>query len=183
VTFDSAGQLPTASLPLEINIASWTPLDDFGVPNGATVQPLAIDLSGSTQFGSDFAVNVARQDGYTTGQLRSVEVGDSGVVFARFTNGQSRALGQVALTDFPNTMGLQAMGNTTWAETFASGQPILGAPGTSGLGIVQSGALEDSNVEVTEQLVEMIIAQRDFQANAQVIQTEDAITQSVINLR
>jgi flagellar hook protein FlgE len=183
VTFDGSGQLPAALLPLEVDIAAWTPLDELGNPNGADVQPITTDLSGSTQFGSDFSVNVARQDGFTTGQLSSVEVGDSGVVFARFTNGQSRALGQVALTDFPNTMGLQAMGNTTWAETFASGQPLLGAPGTSGLGIVQSGALEDSNVEVTEQLVEMIIAQRDFQANAQVIQTEDAITQAVINLR
>ncbi len=183
LTFDSAGQIPAASLPLQVNVAAWTPLDALGNPNGATVQPLTLDLSSSTQFGSDFAVNSATQDGFTTGQLRSVEVGDTGVVFARFTNGQSRALGQVALSSFPNTNGLQPLGNTNWAETFASGQPTLGAPGTSGLGIVQSGALEDSNVEVTEQLVEMIVAQRDFQANAQVIQTEDAITQTVINLR
>ncbi|MDJ0877682.1 MAG: flagellar hook protein FlgE [Halieaceae bacterium] len=183
VTFDDSGQLPAASLPLQINIAGWTPLDPLGNPNGAAVQPLVIDLSSSTQFGSDFAVNSAVQDGYTTGQLRNVEVGDSGVVFARFTNGQSRALGQVALTSFPNPLGLQPLGNTSWAETFASGQPTLGAPGSSGLGVVQSGALEDSNVEVTEQLVDMIVAQRDFQANAQVIQTEDAITQTVINLR
>ncbi len=183
VTFDTSGQIPAASLPLQINIAAWTPLDDSGNPNGATVQPLTVDLSGSTQFGSDFAVNSAVQDGYTTGQLRSVEVGDSGIVFARFTNGQSRALGQVALTNFANAGALQPLGNTNWAETFASGQPTLGAPGSSGLGIVQSGALEDSNVEVTDELVNMIVAQRDFQANAQVIQAEDAITQTVINLR
>ena len=85
VTFDGSGQLPAAALPLELNIAAWTPLDELGNSNGADVQPLVVDLSNSTQFGSDFAVNVARQDGYTTGQLSSVEVGDSGVVFARFT--------------------------------------------------------------------------------------------------
>ena len=97
--------------------------------------------------------------------------------------GASRALGQVALSSFTNIEGLQSLGDSTWAETFASGQPSLGTPGAGGLGALQSGALEDSNVEVTEQLVNMIIAQRDFQANAQVIQTEDAITQTVINLR
>lgn len=183
VTFDGSGQIPSASLPLEVNIAAWTPLDANGNPNGASVQPLVLDLTGSTQFGSDFSVNSATQDGYTTGQLSSVDVDESGVVFARYTNGQSTALGQVALTTFPNPNGLQPIGNTSWAETFSSGQPTLGAPSTSGLGAVQSGALEASNVDVTEQLVAMIIAQRDFQANAQVVETNDTITQTVINLR
>lgn len=183
LTFDSSGQIPAASLPLQVTVPGWTPLNSSGAPNGATTQNVVLGLSGSTQFGSDFAVNSAVQDGFTTGQLRSVEVGDAGIVFARFTNGQSRALGQVALSDFPNSGGLQPLGDTAWAESFASGQPTLGSPGASGLGIVQSGALEDSNVEVTEQLVNMIVAQRDFQANAQVIQAEDAITQTIINLR
>lgn len=183
IAFDSSGQVPAASLPLQINIAGWTPLDRNGVANGASAQSFTLDLSDITQFGNEFSVSNILQDGYTTGQLRGVEVGDSGVVFARFTNGQSRALGQIALANFSNKSGLQPIGGTSWAETFASGQPTLGAAGTAGLGVVQSGALEDSNVEVTQQLVDMIVAQRNFQANAKMIQTEDTITQTVINLR
>lgn len=183
LTFDTSGQIPAAALPAEFNIAGWTPLDAAGNPNGAAAQGLVMDLSGTSQHGNEFAVNSALQDGYSSGELGGVEVDDTGVVFARFTNGQSRALGQVVLSNFTNVGGLQSLGDSTWAETFASGQPAVGSPGSAGLGLVQSGALEDSNVEVTEQLVNMIIAQRDFQANAQVIQTEDAITQTVINLR
>jgi len=183
VTFDSTGQIPAASLPLQISVAGWTPLDSTGAANGAAAQTFDLDISTLTQFGNEFSVNNLIQDGYTTGQLRGVEVGDGGRVFARFTNGQSRALGQIALANFSNTAGLQPLGNTGWAETFASGQPVVGGPGTAGLGTVQSGALEDSNVEVTQQLVDMIVAQRNFQANAKVIQAEDTITQAVINIR
>lgn len=183
VPFTSSGQIDAANLPLEISIAGWQPLNSLGEANGAEPADLTLDLSGLTQFGNEFSVNNMSQDGYTTGQLRGVEVGDSGIVFTRFTNGQSRALGQIALANFSNTAGLQPLGSTAWAETFASGQPAIGGPGTAGLGTVQSGALEDSNVEVTQQLVDMIVAQRNFQANAKVIQTEDTITQAVINLR
>ncbi len=183
MTFDSSGQLPAASLPLSINVSGWTPLDNTGAANGAATQTFSMALSEATQFGSDFSVSGIKQDGYTTGQLRGMEVGDNGIMFARFTNGQSRAMGQLALANFNNSAGLQPLGGTTWIETFASGQATLGAAGTSGLGNVQSGALEDSNVEVTQQLVDMIVAQRNFQANAKMIQTEDTITQTVINLR
>ncbi|MGV3593000.1 MAG: flagellar hook protein FlgE [Gammaproteobacteria bacterium] len=183
VPFTSSGQIDAANLPLEISITGWQPLNSLGDANGAEPADMVLDLSGLTQFGNEFSVNNMSQDGYTTGQLRGVEVGDSGIVFTRFTNGQSRALGQIALANFSNTAGLQPLGSTAWAETFASGQPAIGGPGTAGLGTVQSGALEDSNVEVTQQLVDMIVAQRNFQANAKVIQTEDTITQAVINLR
>ena len=105
------------------------------------------------------------------------------MVFARFTNGQSRTLAQVMMANFTSPAGLQPAGDTGWTETAASGQPLIGTAGNSGLGLIQSGALEESNVEITEQLVKMIVAQRNFQANAQVIQTEDAVTQTVINLR
>jgi len=183
VTFDTSGLIPTASQPFEVSIAGWTPLDGSGAANGAAVQGFTLDLTDLTQFGSTFSVSALEQDGFTTGQLRGVEVGESGVVFARFTNGQSRALGQVALADFANSGGLQPLGGSIWAETFASGQPTVSIPGTGGAGLVQSGALEDSNVEITQELVDMIIAQRNFQANAKVIQTEDTVTQAVINLR
>ncbi len=182
LTFDSSGQIPAASLPFEVSVAGWTPLDATGVANGAAAQTFTVNLSDVSQFGSEFSVTDIDQDGFTTGQLKGVEVGDGGIVFARFTNGQARALGQVALSNFSNTAGLQPLGGSLWAETFASGQPTLSAPGSGGLGVVQSGALEDSNVEVTQQLVDMIVAQRNFQANAKVIQTEDTITQAVINL-
>ena len=123
------------------------------------------------------------QDGFAAGQLRGLEIDETGVAFARYTNGESRALGQIALASFSNQNGLQPVGDTNWVETFASGSPNVGEPGTSGLGVVQSAALEDSNVELTQELVDLIVAQRNFQANAQVIQSNDAITQTVINLR
>jgi flagellar hook protein FlgE len=105
------------------------------------------------------------------------------VVNARYTNGVSTPLGQVALTGFANPQGLQPLGDNAWAETFESGQPRRGQAGASGFGAVQGGALEASNVDLTEQLVNMITAQRNFQANAQMIQTQDQVTQTVINIR
>jgi flagellar hook protein FlgE len=183
MTFQSNGQFDPATLPIEVDIAGWTPLNENGLPTGAAAQDFTVSLSSGTQFGSEYAVSTIVQDGYTTGQLRGLEIDDTGVAFARYTNGQARALGQVAVAGFTNSNGLQPLGDTTWAETFSSGSATLGEPGSSGLGVIQSGALEDSNVEITEQLVNMIVAQRNFQANAQVIQTEDAVTQTVINLR
>lgn len=183
LTFQDNGQFDPSTLPVEVSISGWTPLNAAGTPTGASVQDFTISLSNSTQFGTQFAVSTIVQDGYTTGQLRGVEIDDSGVAFARYTNGQARALGQVALAGFPNPNGLQPLGDTAWAETFSSGAGTISQPGTSGLGVVQSGALEDSNVEITEQLVNMILAQRNFQANAQVIETQDAVTQTIINIR
>lgn len=183
LTFQSNGQFDPATLPVELNIAGWNPLNSDGTATGASAQTFNISLSRSTQFGSELSVSSIIQDGFSTGQLRGLEFDETGVAFARYTNGQSRALGQVAVAGFSNANGLQPLGDTSWAETFSSGQASLAQAGTSGLGVIQSGALEDSNVEITEQLVNMIVAQRNFQANAQVIQTEDTITQTVINLR
>ena len=105
------------------------------------------------------------------------------MVQARFTNGQSQDLGKVALANFANPEGLQQLGDTSWAETFASGARVLGEAGTASFGNLQSGALEGSNVDLSKQLVNMIIAQRNFQANAKVITTADTITQTIINIR
>ena len=183
VTFDSSGQIPAASLPFEASIAAWDPLDSTGATLGANTETITISLSNLTQFGNDFSVANMEQDGFTTGQLGGVEVGDSGIVFGRFTNGQSRALGQIALATFSNVSGLQPQGGSLWSESFSSGQAVLASPGTSGTGVVESGALEDSNVDISQELVNMIVAQRNFQANAKMIQTEDTITQAIINLR
>ncbi len=183
LNFQSNGKFDPLTLPVDINITGWNPLNESGLPTGADPQDITVSLSQFTQFGTEFAVSSAVQDGFTTGQLYGLEIDDSGVVFARYTNGQARPLGQVAIAGFSNPNGLQPLGDTTWAETYSSGAATLGAPGSSGLGVLQSGALEGSNVDITEQLVDMIIAQRNFQANAQVIQTEDTVTQTIINLR
>jgi len=150
---------------------------------GAAPMALSFDFGDTTQYGQTFTVNSITQDGYTTGRLIGIDTDSSGVVQARFTNGRSQALGQVAMAQFANPNGLQQLGDTNWAETFGSGQALKGQAGGAGLGLVQSGALESSNVDITEQLVNMITAQRNFQANAQMIQTNDSITQTIINIR
>ncbi len=172
ITFNSDGSY---NAPANIPIA-WNP------GGGAASQSFSIDLSDSTQFGSNFSVNALSQDGYTAGQLLAVDVGDTGHVFARYSNGQSQVVAQVVLANFANTQGLKPIGNTSWVETFSSGSPVVSGPGTAGLGLLQSNALEESNVDLTAQLVRMIVAQRNFQANAQTIQAEDTITQTIINL-
>jgi len=156
----------------------------FNPGGGATAgQAFDIDITDSTQYGSDFAVTSLQQDGYTAGQLLGVDVDDTGIVFARYSNGQSQTVAQVVLSNFANVQGLKSIGDSGWIETYSSGSPVVSEPGTAGLGLVQSNALEESNVDLTAQLVNMIIAQRNFQANAQTIQAEDAVTQTVINLR
>ena len=137
----------------------------------------------STQYGSTFGVNQLNQDGFASGRLSNIDVDSTGVIFARFTNGRSNALGQVALSNFANTQGLRQLGNTSWGDTFTSGDAVRGSPGTGSFGLIQSGALESSNVDLTQQLVNMITAQRNFQANAQMITTEDQVTQTIINIR
>jgi flagellar hook protein FlgE len=159
------------------------PFNAYTPTTGAAPMTVSVDLRQSTQYGSNFAVNSVTQDGYTTGRLIGMDINETGVVQARFTNGISQPLGQIALANFANVQGLQQLGNTAWAETFASGQALRGQAGNSGFGLVQSGALEGANVDVTEQLVNMITAQRNFQANAQMISTADSITQTIINMR
>ncbi len=159
-------------------------LDTFNPGGGAAdITGLAFDYSSTTQFGSAFAVNELSQDGFTSGRLSGVDVDGSGVVFARFTNGQSEPLGKVAMARFTNNQGLRQIGDTSWAESFASGDVQIGEAGTGNFGLIQSGALENSNVDLAKQLVNLITAQRNFQANAQVITTADAVTQTVINIR
>lgn len=176
MAFDNTGQL-TSPANGEI------PMPPVTLSNGAADLNMSFDLSNASQYGDTFAVNSISQDGYATGRLVGVEVTDTGIVQARFTNGQTNALGQVAMTKFANSEGLQELGDTEWAESFASGAAQRGAAGTGGLGMVQSGALEASNVDLTEQLVQMITSQRNFQANAQMITTADQVTQTALNIR
>ena len=159
---------------------------DFETGSGADPMKMTIDLQGSvpvTQFGGSFTVNGIKQNGYTSGRLTGIDIDDTGIVRARFTNGQNRTLGQVTLANFSNPNGMRTLGETNWAESFDSGPALIGTPGSGSLGLIQSGALEGSNVDLTGQLVNMITAQRNFQANAQVISTADTVTQTVINIR
>lgn len=174
LTFNTDG---TLSSPTTVTYNPVTP------SNGAAPIALTLDYADLTQYGSDYAVNGLIQDGFTTGKLTGLDIDDSGVVSARYTNGQSTALGKIALATFPNVQGLQQLGDTTWAETFAAGDRIIGEAGTASFGLIQSGALEASNVDIAEQLVNLITAQRNFQANSQVISTADTITQTIINIR
>jgi flagellar hook protein FlgE len=174
--YSSSGVLTTPAGGT-ITFPAYTPA------TGAAPLNLTFDVSATTQYGSTFGVNSVTQDGFTTGRLIGIDFDSSGVVQARFTNGRSVPLGQVAMANFSNPQGLQQLDNTNWAETFSSGQPLRGQAGSSGLGLIQSGALESSNVDLTAQLVNMITAQRNFQANAQVISTTDQITQTIINIR
>ena len=151
--------------------------------NGAAPLAMTLDLGSTTQYGNSFSVSRLAQDGYTTGRLTGLEVTSEGIVQGRYSNGQASALGKVAIASFSNPQGLQKLGNTAFAESFTSGPAVRGEAGSGNLGAVQSGALESSNVDLTAQLVNMITAQRNFQANAQMIQTSDQITQTIINIR
>ncbi|MDL1862477.1 flagellar hook protein FlgE [Betaproteobacteria bacterium PRO7] len=145
--------------------------------------PITFPVGDMTQFGVNFSVSQLQQDGFTTGRLAGFAIGDDGVILGRYTNGQTRAQGQIVLANFVNAQGLAALGGNEWAETSESGQPLVATPGSGNLGTLQSGALEEANVDLTEELVKMITAQRVYQANAQTIRTQDQVMQTIVNLR
>ncbi len=154
------------------------------VTNGATT-PLVFPFSfkDSTQFGSNFGIGSARQDGYAPGELAGFSVSPEGALQVRYTNGQTKTTAYIRLSSFPNTQGLQPAGNNQWVQTYAAGEEVTGLPGDAGFGTLQSGAVEDSNVDLTAELVNMITAQRTYQANAQTVKTQDQILQTLVNLR
>ena len=173
MTFDSTGVLTSSP--------------DFSVAlpaaGGSAPQTVSLSLAGATQFGSDFSVSALEQDGHAAGRLAGFSVGADGTILSRYTNGETIARGQIALANFTNPQGLQSQGGNQWVETADSGQPLVGAPGSGTLGVLQSGALEASNVDLTAELVNMITAQRVYQANAQTIKTNDQLLQTIVNLR
>jgi flagellar hook protein FlgE len=177
LSFDSTGNLTgTSSFTQAITTTA--------LGTGAAAMSFPINFAGSTQWGSSFAVNSMSQDGFTVGELTSFSIGDDGVILGAYSNGQSKNLGQVVLASFANPQGLQALGNNQFGATSTSGVAIVGTPQSSGLfGTLQASAVEDSNVDLTAELVRMITAQRNYQANAQTIKTEDQIMQTLVNLR
>lgn len=185
---------PSATLAFPINGGAPTvPAGGFAIdiPSvtnaaGASTVPITgvkLDLTQSTQYGSAFGVTDLAQDGYAAGQLIGVKFENSGVITAQYSNGQTKPAGQVEIANFRNPQGLQPNGGNAWSISYASGDPIVGVPGEGNLGVLQPGALEESNVDLTSELVDMITAQRVYQANAQTIKTQDQILQTVVNLR
>lgn len=175
LTFNGTGVAPTSVPAL--------PTVNFTPTTGASAVSLTIDYTDSTQFGSNFSVNSLTQDGYSSGRLSGFSTSNDGMIIGRYTNGQSRVLGQVVLASFVNPNGLQSLGGNAWAESGTSGNPLVGPPNTGGFGVLQSSAIEDSNVDLTAELVNMITAQRVYQANAQTIKTQDQVLQTLVNLR
>ncbi|MEO7855022.1 MAG: flagellar hook protein FlgE [Rubrivivax sp.] len=181
IQFRSNGNGPlTPSGPITFDVPSSTNAV------GAITEPIlgmVFDLSGATQFGSAYGVTDIRQDGYAAGLLTAIAVESNGIVTARYSNGQSKPAGQIEVANFRNPQGLQPLGDNAWARTYASGDPVVGVPGDGNLGVLQAGALEESNIDLTGELVNMITAQRVYQANAQTIKTQDQVLQTLVNLR
>ncbi|QIL45107.1 flagellar hook protein FlgE [Acidovorax sp. HDW3] len=185
ITFDNNGKItgpaaapPATGFQLPVTIAPPTPN-----PNNLPAYTVQVNLDGVTQFGTKFAVSDLTQDGYTAGQLTGINIGADGTILTRYSNGVTRPEGAVALATFRNTQGLSDIGNNLWVETFESGQPSLGQPTNGTFGALRSGALEDSNVDLTAELVNMMTAQRAYQANAQTIKTQDQVMSTLVNLR
>ena len=172
--------IPAVALP-----GGGTSLDIPSTAAQAATPPVTgvlLDLT-ATSYGSSFSVTNLTQNGYAPGELTGINIDKTGIISAQYSNGQTKNAGQVVLSTFRNPQGLQPLGGNAWAASFASGDPIIGAPGQGNIGALQSGALEESNVDLTAELVNMIVAQRAYQANAQTIKTEDQVMQTLVNLR
>ena len=163
----------------------------FDIPAGVNsvgadtlaITGVSLNADSATQFGSAFGVTDLRQDGFAAGQLAAISIESDGIITARYSNGQTRPAGQIEIANFRNPQGLQPTGNNNWVRNFASGDPVTGVPGSGSLGVLQANALEESNVDLTGELVNMITAQRLYQANAQTIKTQDQVLQTLVNLR
>jgi len=184
IDFDTSGALDatTTTDGGAIQYNAFTP------GNGAAALALTIDFrnQGNTvtqEAQGSFLVQSLSQDGFSTGRLSGLEIDDQGAIRASFTNGQTTELGKLALARFDNPQGLRQTGNTSWVETVNSGTAAAGEAGTGNFGLVQTGALETSNIDLTAELVKLITAQRNFQANSKAIETANAVTQTIINIR
>ena len=177
LTFSQTGSLVTPASPSNIPV-------QFAVSTGAvSTLDFNVNVSNMTQFGSPFAVNDLTQDGFAPGNLAGVSVSKDGIVQARYDNGQTRNIGQVSLFNFRNPNGLVSIGNNQWTESADSGQPTPGNPNTGIFGVLQASAVEESNVDLTAELVNLIVQQRNYQASAQSIKTQDQILQTLVNIR
>ena len=172
LTFDKTGRLVSP----RNNVSYEQQAEGFSIS-------LDIDYSASTQFAQPFSVLSVEQDGFTSGRLDGLEIDSSGTIRANYTNGQNTPLGKIVVANFNNQNGLKQIGNATYVETAVSGTPQVGEAGSEGFGNILSGSLERSNVDITEELVNLITAQRNYQASAKAIETTTSLTQTIINIR
>ncbi len=179
LTFDNNGVLtaPAKLVTVSVDLAAIDPANGAASPLDFT-----LDITNATQFGAKFGVNSLVQDGSASGRLAGFSVSEDGIISGNYTNGEVRTLGQTVLANFSNPQGLASLGGNQWAETASSGQALVGPPQSGTLGSLQSAAVEDSNVNLTDELVNMITAQRVYQANAKSIETQDAVLQTLVNL-
>jgi flagellar hook protein FlgE len=195
MTFDSFGSLVSLQQAVyddDAQTVSFEERQSTGLSVSLPIYPrtgsdayLVLDekFTGSTQYGSATSEKRSTQDGYTAGTLQRFSAGADGIILGQYSNGQSHALAQIVLANFANPNGLSPLGNNAWAETSTSGVPLVGVPNSGSLGVLQSSAVENSNVDLTAELVNMITAQRVYQANAQTIKTQDSVLQTLVNLR
>lgn len=183
VNFNPDGTFANAQDTTNTNLTNNLIPLSLNLGNGSNTLNINVDMTSCTQYGGTFSARNVTSDGYATGSFAGLNVSESGQIVGRYTNGLSMVVGQLQLAKFASEEGLQNLGNVAWAETIDSGQPVVGVPLSSGLGSIKSGYLEQSNVDLTGELVHLISAQRNFQANAQTIRTGDAITQTIINIR
>jgi len=168
---------PPQTLPFSINLPIFP-------DNGADLlMTISTNFTGTTQYGSPTSEKESTQNGYSSGSLQRFSTDPSGVIVGQYSNGKSRPLAQFVLANFASPDGLIPLGNNVWAESSASGQPQIGAPGQGNNGQLRSSSVESSNVDLTKELVDMITAQRVYQANAQTIKTQDSVLQTLVNLR
>jgi flagellar hook protein FlgE len=191
MNFDSSGKLVSVTTPpsgtsSDLVLTGWVPgtvTNGVWAANGAASAPtITISMGNTTQFNADTARSLPVQNGYATGQITNLTIDGSGVLLANFSNNQTKPIGQLALASFTNEQGLQPVGGTSWKETFDSGIPAYDAPTTGTLGSIVSNALEESNVNLTNELVELIKAQSNYQANAKTISTQSTIMQTIIQM-
>jgi flagellar hook protein FlgE len=181
LVFDSNGALSAANMPQTLPLSVDFPI--YPATGAKETLPIKVGFFGSTQYGADTSEKLTTQDGYKPGHLQRFSAAADGTLLGQYSNGQTKALGQIVLANFTNANGLEPIGNNSWAETSESGTPLLGTAGTGGFGVLQSSATEASNVDLTAELVNMITAQRVYQANAQTIKTQDSVLQTLVNLR
>jgi flagellar hook protein FlgE len=180
--FDSNGALSAALMsPQTLPLAVSFPV--YPATGAKETLSIKVGFNGSTQYGADTSEKLTTQDGYTAGHLQRFSAAADGTLLGQYSNGQTKPLGQIVLANFTNSGGLEPIGNNSWVETSASGTPLLGTAGTGSFGVLQASATESSNVDLTAELVNMITAQRVYQANAQTIKTQDSVLQTLVNLR
>lgn len=180
--FDTSGALSASAMsPQTLPLSISLPI--FPATGAEQTLTLRMNFANSSQYGAATSEKKTTQDGYTAGSLQRFTAGADGIILGQYSNGQSQALGQIVLANFANPNGLSPLGNNAWAQTSTSGTPLVGTPNSGSLGVLQSSAVENSNVDLTAELVNMITAQRVYQANAQTIKTQDSVLQTLVNLR